>query len=60
MIYLDVLDIVQLLNLLDSFGIDDEPVEEIIIKMSDMDEEDVCNGGKCNFSFILLNTSNNN
>ena len=49
MIYLEVSDILQLINLLDSFGIDDEPVEEIVIKMSDIEEEDVmCNGGKCN------------
>ena len=47
MIYLEVSDFLQLLTLLDSFGIDDEPVEKIIVKMSDIEEEDVIsNGGK--------------
>ena len=51
MIYLEVSDILQLITLLDSFGIDEEPVEEIIVKMSDIEEEEavICNGGKCNF-----------
>ena len=57
MIYLEVSDILQLITLLDSFGIDEEPVEEIIVKMSDIEEEEavICNGGKWNF-FTYFNT----
>ena len=55
MIYLEVSDILQLITLLDSFGIDEEPVEEIIVKMSDIEEEEavICNGGKCNFFYLF-------
>ena len=49
-IFCKIVDIVQQLNILiatitDTCGIDDEPVEKIVIKMSDI-EEDIDGAGK--------------